>query len=155
MKINRFNVRIYGVCIENNCLLITDEIRGGMKMTKLPGGGLEFGEGIHDALVREFEEEMGILVEVGDVFFVNPFLEASNFCPSDQVVVVFYWVKLLERPEEAIFSDKPFDFEHVEGMQKFRWIPLSTLDTEMMTFKTDKALVEKLQAHCTGDFSRL
>lgn len=145
MKINRFNVRIYGVCIENNCLLITDEIRGGMKMTKLPGGGLEFGEGIEDALIREFEEEMGILVEVGDIFYVNPFLETSGFTPSDQVIAMFYWVKLLERPEDTIFSDKAFDFEEKEGMQKFRWFPLEKLSTGIMTFKTDKGLVEKLQ----------
>lgn len=146
MKINHFNIRIYGVCIENNCLLITDEIRGGMKMTKLPGGGLEFGEGIHDALVREFEEEMGILVEVGDIFYVNPFLEISGFTPSNQVIAMFYWVKLLERPEDAIFSDKPFDFEELEGMQKFRWFPLEKLTAEIMTFRTDKGLVAKLQA---------
>ncbi len=146
MKINRFNVRVYGICIENNCLLITDEIRGGMKMTKLPGGGLEFGEGIHDALVREFEEEMGILVEVGDIFYVNPFLEVSTFTPSNQVIAMFYWVKLLERPEDAIFSDKPFDFEELEGMQKFRWFPLEKLSDEMMTFNTDKGMVARLQA---------
>lgn len=145
MPFNRFNIRIYGICIENNALLITDEIRGGMKMTKLPGGGLEFGEGIHDALVREFEEEMGILTEIGDIFYVNPFLHPSGFRPSDQVIVMYYWVKLLERPADAIFSDKAFDFEHIEGMQKFRWIPLERLSAEIMTFETDKAFVRKLQ----------
>lgn len=147
MTFNRFNIRIYGICIEKDSLLITDEIRGGMRMTKLPGGGLEFGESIHDALMREFEEEMDVLIEIGDVFYVNPFLQASHFRPSDQVIVMYYWVNLLERPSEAIFSEKPFEVEDVEGAQQFRWIPLGDLTPDLMTFPIDKAFIEKLQAY--------
>ena len=44
----KFNLRVYGILIDSDRLLITDEKRGGFPMTKLPGGGLEFGEGLKE-----------------------------------------------------------------------------------------------------------
>ena len=53
-----FNLRVYGILInEQNQLLVSDEYIRGMKITKFPGGGLEFGEGTRDCLKREFLEE--------------------------------------------------------------------------------------------------
>ena len=53
-----FIIRVYGIVInQNEEVLISDEFQMNMKMTKFPGGGLEYGEGIIDALKREFREE--------------------------------------------------------------------------------------------------
>ena len=72
-----FNVRVYGLLINsNNELLLSDERRGGFSFTKFPGGGLEFGEGVVEALIREFSEELAIDVSVGDLFYVNDFFQA-------------------------------------------------------------------------------
>jgi hypothetical protein len=46
-----FNVRVYGLLFdEKNRLLVSDEFIRGNYFTKLPGGGLEFGEGTRDCL---------------------------------------------------------------------------------------------------------
>ena len=56
-----FNVRVYGVLLDKaNRLLVSDEFIRGNYFTKLPGGGLEFGEGTRDCLKRELKEELGI-----------------------------------------------------------------------------------------------
>ena len=57
MQINKFNIRVYGILInEQDQVLITDELIKGHKITKFPGGGLEFGEGTIDCIKREFIE---------------------------------------------------------------------------------------------------
>jgi hypothetical protein len=43
----KFNIRVYGLLINKQQeVLVTDEYRIGMYMTKFPGGGLEYGEGL-------------------------------------------------------------------------------------------------------------
>ncbi|HEX3384761.1 MAG TPA: NUDIX domain-containing protein, partial [Mucilaginibacter sp.] len=62
---NRFNVRVYGLLInDNDQILISDEQEYGMQFSKFPGGGLEFGEGLIDGLKREFVEECNVEVEI-------------------------------------------------------------------------------------------
>ena len=54
-----FNLRVYGLLInELNQVLISDENRNGFAFTKFPGGGMEFGEGFKETLIREFQEEL-------------------------------------------------------------------------------------------------
>lgn len=143
--ITRFNVRVYGLCIQDDQLLITDEVRWGHPMTKLPGGGLEYGEGIVDCLKREWIEELEAEIEVGDVFFANPFFLRSSFDPSDQVICFYYHVKLLSEPK-GHFTQIPMDFpKDQEGdLQAFRWVPIDQVNEDMFTFPSDKAVALKL-----------
>jgi 8-oxo-dGTP pyrophosphatase MutT (NUDIX family) len=144
--ITRFNLRVYGVCIQDAHLLITDEVRWGHPMTKLPGGGLEYGEGIEDCLKREWMEELEAEIEVGKVFFANPFFLRSSFNPADQVVCFYYEVKLLSEPK-GHFTDIPMDFPvGQEGdLQAFRWLPIDHVNEQVFTFPSDKAVAKELK----------
>lgn len=147
---SNFNIRVYGIYIENNRLLVTDEFRMGVRMTKLPGGGLQFGEGLAACLRREWREELDIAIEVGDIFFVNPFLQISAFNKEDEVICHYFWVKPLESMKVS-FTTKPMDFESLkEDQQVFRWIPISELNENTFTFPIDKAIIPKLKAHFVG-----
>src|SRR5690606_2982439 len=72
-----FNIRVYALCIVNNQLLTLKEPFAGNMLVKLPGGGLEFGEGTADCLKREFKEELNLEITVGDAFYIQ-----ENFVPS-------------------------------------------------------------------------
>jgi len=137
-----FNVRVYGMLINaENQVLISDEQSGGRLFSKFPGGGLELGEGLVDALKREFMEECNAEVEVLGHLYTTDFYEQSSFNDS-QILSIYYLVKELH-PLDLSFKTIAFDFD--EGTsQSFRWIGLDELKTDDVTFKTDKTAVELL-----------
>ena len=82
------NVRVYGILIHENKLLVSDEYIKGMKITKLPGGGLEHGEGTIDCLKREFKEELNLDVEITSHFYTTDFFVNSAFSASNQLISI-------------------------------------------------------------------
>ena len=137
-----FNVRVYGLLInEQHELLISDEREEAKVFSKFPGGGLELGEGLREALVREFMEECNADIEVGNHFYTTDFYEKSIFNDS-QVISIYYFVKPL-KPLQMQYTTRVFDFDH-GGMQSFRWVALNKLTADDVTFKTDKTVVDLL-----------
>ena len=67
----KFNVRVYGILEKDNCVLVSDEDRFGKQFTKFPGGGLEWGEGVEDCLIREFKEELSVDIQVNSLFYLT------------------------------------------------------------------------------------
>tara|TARA_Y100000589_G_scaffold244502_1_gene232171 strand:+ start:768 stop:1199 length:432 start_codon:yes stop_codon:yes gene_type:complete len=137
----RFNIRVYGLLIQEGKVLITDEIRSGVEMTKFPGGGLEFGEGVTDCLMREFREELNIKIKVLDLFYINDFYQVSSFSSSDQLLSIYYRVSLVDGNIQT--TETPFLFE-TEEPQCFRWLDLNQITKNDVTFPIDKIVVEKL-----------
>ena len=139
-----FNVRVYGILINDaKEVLISDEQEYGMRFTKFPGGGLEFGEGLTDGLKREFVEECNINVEVINHFYTTDFYVKSAFNDS-QIISVYYLVKSND-PINFAIKTLVFDFDG-EGdvLQAFRWVKLADLSPDDFIFPTDKRVVELL-----------
>lgn len=137
-----FNVRVYGLLINGEQqVLISDEQSGGKIFSKFPGGGLELGEGLIDALKREFMEECNAEIEVLEHFYTTDFYEKSSFNDS-QILSIYYLVKAVH-PLQLNFKSKVFDFDE-DSLQSFRWIDLASLKIEDVTFKTDQTVVELL-----------
>lgn len=146
-KPDRFNIRVYGIWInEAREVLVTDEFRMGYEMTKFPGGGLEFGEGLVDCIKRECMEEFGQEFEVVEHFYTTDFFQQSAFNKRDQLVSIYYLVKPVETHRFKISSSR-FDFaERIDGAQTFRWIPLDELSPDDLTFPVDKKVAEMLRS---------
>lgn len=87
---NRLRLRVCGLCRQGDRLLMVRHRGLGPTGTfwSPPGGGLEFGETAPNALVREVAEETGLVVAVGDLRFVNEFLE-----PPLHAIELFFDVK--------------------------------------------------------------
>ena len=139
-----FNVRVYGLLInEHNEILITDEQEFGMRFTKFPGGGLEYGEGLIDGLKREFVEECNVEIEVLSHFYTTDFYIKSAFNDS-QMISVYYTVKHIT-PLNLMFKSVAFDFDgEGEVFQSFRWMNLDDIRPEDMTFPIDQHVVKLL-----------
>ena len=146
-----FNVRVYGVLLdEEKRLLVSDEFIRGQYITKLPGGGLEIGDGTRDCLQREFKEETGLDVKVGDHLYTTDFFQISAFNLTDQIISIYYHV----HPISALILDvkeKPFDFAPHQiadpkgESEVFRWINWVDIHPDSMTLPIDRVVMELIR----------
>lgn len=146
MTPSRFNIRVYGIFADNGKVLVTDEFRLGIFMTKFPGGALEFGEGTLDCLRREFREELNTEIEILSHFYTTDFFLVTELLPSDMQLINIYYVVKAPTPYSFKTTDLPFDFpEAVEGVQTFRWLDIATLKEEDFTLPVDKKIVQMIR----------
>lgn len=139
----RFNLRTYALIVnDQNQVLVSDERRFGRSFTKFPGGGLEWGEGLADGLKRELQEELGLVAEIGALFYVNDFFQQSGFSEDDQLLSFYYRVTKID------FNAIPVTNHEVpitEEGEKFRWLQIDKITEELFTFPIDKIVANKLK----------
>ena len=141
--INRFNIRVYGILINNGQLLVSDEYIKKNKITKFPGGGLEFGEGPKDCLIREFKEELNLSIKVIEHFYTTDFYVNSSFDTNSQIISIYYIVYPLEKMDFKV-SLSSHNYEAKEGAQSVRWIKLSELKENDFSLIIDRKVGEML-----------
>ena len=146
-------IRVYGILInEQKQVLVSDEyIRGGL-YTKFPGGGLEIGEGTRECLRREFMEEMGLAVEVGDHIYTTDYFQPSAFNSAHQILSIYYYAKALE-PIAVPLRLTPFEFdddqhklyETTQEIESFRFIDWDQFGDHAVHLPIDKVVARLLK----------
>lgn len=140
----RINLRAYAIIEYNGNILVTDELRLNKYMTKFPGGGHEWGEGLEETVRRECREELNQEPRTVTHFYTTDFFMASAFRPDDQLISVYYFVTL-PNPESIDVAEVPFAFAaHTDGAQTFRWIKRSELSAETFTYPIDQKVAALL-----------
>jgi ADP-ribose pyrophosphatase YjhB (NUDIX family) len=145
-----FNIRVYGILInDQKQVLVSDEFIRGNYYTKFPGGGLEFGEGTRDCLMREFMEEMNLNVKIGDHIYTTDFYQMSAFNPSHQIISIYYEARALE-PINVPLRLNPFEFDERQlsvyketgETETFRMIDWQQFSPESVSLPIDKVVAE-------------
>ena len=140
--IDKFNIRVYGIFIKYQKVLLVKENMNGYEFTKFPGGGLEFGEGLTEGLKREIREELNLDCEINDHFYTTDFFQRSAFYQNEQLLSVYYFIDILNCPD---FESFPMLISQSETHQlEFFWIDIKAIEEKDVTFPIDKTIVAKL-----------
>jgi ADP-ribose pyrophosphatase YjhB (NUDIX family) len=151
---SKISVRVYGVLRDKQGrVLVSDEKIRGDLFTKFPGGGLEFGEGTRDCLVRELKEELNLSVQVDDHIYTTDFFQRSAFNEAHQILSIYYGLRALE-PLNIDLYKKPFAFTEesissyatTQQMESFRLIPWEQFNAEAMSLPIDKVVATLLKS---------
>ncbi|KAA5535268.1 NUDIX domain-containing protein [Paenimyroides baculatum] len=130
-----FNIRVYALCIMNNELLTLKEPFAGNMVVKLPGGGLEFGEGTADCLKREFKEELNLEITIGDAFYIQEDFVQSLAKDGKQLLTLYFLATIINLHNLEIID---------KNIQEVNWIPLTA--NNPFTLPVDKIVFNKLQS---------
>ena len=130
----RFNIRVYGIWISDNKLLINEELIRDRIVIKFPGGGLDWGEGTIECLKREWTEELGLNIEVLSHFYTTSFFQESAF-DNSQVISIYYLVTAETGPIRNL----------VPGERTY-WIELKDVSADTFTLAIDKVVGGMIQA---------
>jgi 8-oxo-dGTP diphosphatase len=145
-------VRVYGIIIQHNHILVSDELIRGMRITKFCGGGLEKGEGTRDCLKREFKEELNIEVNIGEHVYTTDYYQPSAFRAGDQILSIYYYVHPIA--EDAItantiafnFTEQQLhEYETTQQIESPRLIGLSAFSENDVTLPIDKTVARILK----------
>ena len=133
--IDKINIRVYAIYLnEKNELMALDEGYAGEKLIKLPGGGLEFGEGTIECLHREFAEELNLKIEVLEHFYTQEDFLVSRFRENEQLLTIYYTVNILNLEELKIID---------ESIENVKWISLH--EENPLPLPIDKIVFQKLK----------
>lgn len=140
-------IRVYALIIHLDFILVCDENYDGVIMTKFPGGGVEFGEGIKDALYREIDEELQADIVEASHFYTTDFFQASAFHPNTQLISIYYLVTLKNASSFSAEVSMLPNYPENKHRSNFRWVPIQQLSPNGFTFPIDKHVVHLLKTH--------
>jgi 8-oxo-dGTP diphosphatase len=110
-------IRLAGVYVQNQKILLVKHRKGSSEYYLLPGGGQEPGESAHEALEREWKEELNLEAEVGNFLFFGESVPPNGLKKSQVLQLVF-----------SIYNVKGSLFTEKSGaLVGSEWIPLEQL----------------------------
>lgn len=84
----RPRIRVAAILRKDGTILLVQHVKEGRAYWLLPGGGVDFGETLGDAVKREVREETGLEIDVGDVALINDSLPPDK---HRHIVNIYFW----------------------------------------------------------------
>lgn len=101
------SLRAYAAIINSDKILCTKDV--GEEGWKFPGGHVEEGESFEQALLREVREEVGLEIEIKDVFLEEKYNKAGQ---EDSLVDKMFYLSKAKSGEVVI---------NPKEVEKFKW----------------------------------
>lgn len=119
-------IGVYGICVQNNKILMTKTWAGDRHIYNFPGGGLEQDETLADCLTRECQEELECEIKILDLLATSDKLYENSFFQS-QYFNIYYLIELKDPINEFV--------------QDFAWFDLNQLPLHMIQ-DSDKFIIQ-------------
>jgi len=138
-----FNIKVFGLLIKDDSVLVSDELTGNGAITTFPGDKLELGESIEECLIRSFEEAMDTEIKINKLFYVNDFYQASPVDAREQIVNIYFIIEQLDNKKIQTVK-KTFAFPP-QINQCFRWMEIEKIRQMDIASLVDQEVVKMLQ----------
>lgn len=142
----KFRPAIYGLLFKDNQILLSPQFEDGYD---IPGGGVEKGETLEQALTREFKEETGLTIKPTKLLTVTQdFFDATKFKHGYfHSILIYYLVEYIS----GELSTEGFDQQEKIYIQKAKWIEVN--ETKNLKFYNpidSPALIQKAHKLANG-----
>jgi 8-oxo-dGTP diphosphatase len=117
-------LRVRAIILQGNSLLLIHRVKGERVYWVFPGGGVEMGESIQDAMAREVQEELGVKVSVGDVFTEHQLNAQSE---EGEQREIFLFCNILSGELGSGTGPEFRQGTGYEGTYIFEWVRISDL----------------------------
>ena len=131
----RFNIRVYGIWIKDDKVLVNDELIRGTQVIKFPGGGLDWGEGTIECLKREWKEELDLDIDIVDHFYTTDYFQHSAYDDS-QVISIYYLITAPNAPDVIV---------NTEENERTYWMDMQEISAQTFTLAIDRKVGNMLQ----------
>lgn len=89
----RPRVRVAGILIENNKILLIEHLKKNKKYWLVPGGGVDWGESTAEALIREYKEETNLDITVEKFLFLSETIAPNK---KKHVINLYFQIKIIK-----------------------------------------------------------
>ena len=113
----RFHITVKGIVIYHHQILILKRVKpsqDGLGFWELPGGGLEYGETPHDALIRELKEETNL-----DIKIIKPVYTFTAIRPQYQTVGIGFLCVPTNNHVKISHEHTEYKFVHSNDLLKY------------------------------------
>ena len=108
----RPRIRVAGILIENDKILLIQHYKNNKKYWLIPGGGNDWGETAKEALIREYKEETNRDIEVDEFLFFSETIYPNK---ERHILNLFFRIhrnekndSIIKLGDEAVLTDLKF-----------------------------------------------